>query len=55
MLLTALRWGGRLEGLKHSFTLRSPKWRKREEDRGGESRVESYLGHPGSPMALLIR
>lgn len=54
MLLTALRRGRRLKGLKHSFTRRSPKWRKREEDREGES-SQGQSGETAVIWVILVR
>lgn len=50
MLLMALRWGRRLKGLKHSLTLLSPKWRKR--DREGER--ESSQGQSGEAAVIWV-
>ncbi len=54
MLLRALRWGRRLKGLKHSFTLRSPKWRKREEDGEGKS-SQGQSGEEAVIWVILVR
>lgn len=54
MLLTALKTGGRLKGLRHSITRRSPKWRKRGEDGEGES-SQGQRGEAAGIWVILLR